>query len=108
MELTLPKRKPCRKCGSTDLEVLNCGYSSFNVGHVKCKSCGHTVTVNHIDWNSKGTVELIRVWNKDKARGKEALTDMLKAWRHANRNGVMCIDLAPVIKELSSILREME
>ena len=33
------KPKPCPKCGSNDLDIGDCGYSSFNVAWVRCKNC---------------------------------------------------------------------
>ena len=31
---------PCKKCGSTDIKLYDCGYSSFNCGGGKCQRCG--------------------------------------------------------------------
>jgi hypothetical protein len=36
------KIKPCKKCGSTEVKLWDCGYSSFNPGGGKCP-CGHEV-----------------------------------------------------------------
>jgi hypothetical protein len=35
----MAKMHSCPKCGSDDLEVGDCGYSSFNAGWVKCRGC---------------------------------------------------------------------
>lgn len=35
---------PCVECGSSDVEIDDCGYSSFNVSWGKCKSCGVKIT----------------------------------------------------------------
>lgn len=31
---------PCVKCGCDDIEIYNCGYSSFNCAGGKCKNAG--------------------------------------------------------------------
>ncbi|MFI5113519.1 MAG: hypothetical protein ACHP7J_00140 [Terriglobales bacterium] len=64
------KAKPCRKCGGTDLSIWDCGYSSFNVGGVKCKKCGHEVKVSPCGCDPKE--ELIKAWNADKLSKVEA------------------------------------
>ena len=33
------KAKPCPNCGNTELDIGDCGYSSFNVAWVKCPKC---------------------------------------------------------------------
>jgi hypothetical protein len=40
---------PCKKCRSTDIELYDCGYSSFNAGHGKCLKCGYEVKCNNIN-----------------------------------------------------------
>ncbi len=32
---------PCKKCGSTDIALDDCNYSSFNIGGGKCRKCGN-------------------------------------------------------------------
>lgn len=32
--------RACKKCGSTNIKLWNCGYSSFNPGGGECKDCG--------------------------------------------------------------------
>lgn len=39
------KAKPCPKCKSNDLNVGDCGYSSFNVAWVRCKNCRLSVKI---------------------------------------------------------------
>ena len=56
---------PCRKCGSTDISIHDCGYSSFNPGSIKCDSCGHFVKVNDVD-SLHPEFYLIKCWNNDK------------------------------------------
>ena len=53
---------PCVKCGSEDVTIDDCGYSSFNVGGGKCKSCGHSVT-SSIASCFPTKKELARIWN---------------------------------------------
>lgn len=54
---------PCIKCGSENIEIYNCGYSSFNCAGGKCKRCGHTVET-HDSWDVKKS-SLIEAWNKE-------------------------------------------
>lgn len=54
---------PCIKCGSENIEIYNCGYSSFNCAGGKCKRCGHTVET-HASWDAKKS-SLIKAWNKE-------------------------------------------
>ena len=49
----------CIKCGSDDIKVYDCGYSSFNCGSAKCNNCGNEKNVN----NNEGTDAVIRNWN---------------------------------------------
>ena len=37
------KLKPCKGCGSKNIELWDCGYSSFNPGGGRCKDCGFEV-----------------------------------------------------------------
>jgi hypothetical protein len=55
---------PCVKCGCDDIEIYNCGYSSFNCAGGKCKNpkCGHKVETGAY-WNVEDSV-LIAAWNK--------------------------------------------
>ena len=39
------KAKPCPKCGSKDLNIGDCGYSSFNIAWVRCNGCQLVVKV---------------------------------------------------------------
>ena len=50
----------CIKCGSDDIKVYDCGYSSFNCGGAKCKNCGNEHKVNYND----DINDVIRSWNK--------------------------------------------
>jgi hypothetical protein len=50
----------CIKCGSDDIKVWDCGYSSFNCGGAECRNCGNKKTVSYND----GVEDVIRSWNK--------------------------------------------
>jgi hypothetical protein len=50
----------CIKCGSDDIKVWDCGYSSFNCGGAKCRKCGNENKVNH----NEGIDDVIDSWNK--------------------------------------------
>jgi hypothetical protein len=55
---------PCCKCGSTDIEFGDCGYTTFNVAWGKCKSCGHEVKISPCDcFITKDRI--ISTWNKN-------------------------------------------
>ena len=55
---------PCVKCGCDDIEIYNCGYSSFNCAGGKCKNpkCKNQVETG-ASWNEKDSV-LITAWNE--------------------------------------------
>lgn len=61
--------KPCVSCGGTNVSLLNCGYSSFNAGHVKCLSCGYEVSVNYIDKDE----DFLRHWDGEASRILESM-----------------------------------
>jgi len=54
---------PCMKCGNKDIEIYDCGYSSFNAGHAKCKKCGNGVNANNLSCIGADH-ELVSLWNK--------------------------------------------
>ncbi len=73
----IEKPKPCRKCGSKNLKIWNCGYNTFNPGGIRCIDCGHEVKVSDCDnWNPNPT--LINAWNKNKKSTLEQLQDAKK------------------------------
>ena len=51
----------CVKCGSDDILIANCGYSSFNAGSGKCKKCGNEVVANNGPWDDDNWI--ISEWN---------------------------------------------
>ena len=55
------KLKPCKKCGSTNITLWDCGYSSFNPGGGKCDK-GHKVSGEA--GCSPTTEVLASIWNK--------------------------------------------
>ncbi|KKM61844.1 hypothetical protein LCGC14_1527590 [marine sediment metagenome] len=52
----MPKAKPCPKCGNKQLNVGDCGYSSFNVAWVKCSKC-------HLELSITGD-SAVKRWNE--------------------------------------------
>ena len=55
---------PCIKCGSSDIRIYDCGYSSFNCGGGECRNCGNDVTVSHLGCDP--TIdELASIWNSE-------------------------------------------
>jgi hypothetical protein len=54
---------PCVKCGSENINLGDCGYSSFNVAWGKCLDCKHEVKINPCDWNINKAA-IAKVWNK--------------------------------------------
>lgn len=84
------KRKldPCPKCkNKKDFDILNCGYSSFNVGHVKCLKCGYEVNSGLVGiFDNECIPELINLWNrkvrafkKKKSKEDELLSEKRKS-----------------------------
>ncbi len=68
---------PCRKCGNKQLEANDCGYSSFNVGWVKCKKCRHKVTLDNLSCDEKSiTSALKHAWRTDKPSDKERIKEL--------------------------------
>lgn len=53
---------PCIKCGCDDIDIDDCGYSSFNVAWGKCKKCKHEILINPCAWDMKKT-DIINAWN---------------------------------------------
>lgn len=62
--------KPCSKCGSTDITVWDCGYSSFNVGGAKCK-CGNESRL--VNCGCYPQEEIISHWNLCNPSAQEAV-----------------------------------
>jgi len=50
----------CIKCGSDDIKVHDCGYSSFNCGSAKCRNCGNEKKVTYNE-DINGVIDS---WNK--------------------------------------------
>lgn len=55
--------KPCVKCGHDDIDIWNCGYSSFNVAGGTCKECKNEIKINNCSWNIT-QADIAREWNK--------------------------------------------
>ena len=54
---------PCIKCGSEEIDIWNCEYSSFNVAGGTCKSCGNKVKINNCDCDIANKY-IAEVWNE--------------------------------------------
>ena len=55
---------PCIKCGSDNIDIGDCGYSSFNVAWGKCRTCGHEVSIKPCDWNI-AKEKIVESWNRE-------------------------------------------
>lgn len=74
---------PCPKCGSINLEMKDCGYSTFNCGHVKCLDCEYFIELNNLDWNKEIAYERLRnIWNTivsySKIKSKDEIIKILR------------------------------
>ena len=56
------KLKPCKKCGSKNIRLWDCGYSSFNPGGGECLKCHATVKGEAGCLPTSAT--LASIWNK--------------------------------------------
>jgi hypothetical protein len=53
---------PCIECGSENIDINDCGYSSFNVAWGKCKDCGNEAQIKCCSCDiSKRTIA--KTWN---------------------------------------------
>lgn len=68
--------KPCIECDGTNIDMNDCGYSSFNVAWAECQDCGHKVTIQPCSWNISKDV-IAHKWNEENKR----ITDMSDAER---------------------------
>ena len=72
----------CIKCGSDDIVIRNCRYSSFNSGSGMCKKCGNKVISQNGPWNNDDWI--ISGWNfnnptkEEEIKGLEAKIKTLK------------------------------
>lgn len=71
----MKKLKPCLKCGENKLKLWDCGYSSFNVGGVKCEC------VYKKEWNTLSCFpeeDIIKLYNTfyQKEKSKPIVTTL--------------------------------
>jgi len=85
------KIKPCKKCGSTDIQIWDCGYSSFNPGGGTCNKCGFKV--EQMVGCMPSREELVDMWNRgqklddtEKLKLERAKTKLLR--RQLRDNGL--------------------
>ena len=83
---------PCIKCECDNVDIYNCGYSSFNCAGGKCKKCGHKIETG-ADWDAKDS-DLIKAWNRgnnpdvlidELLLDKQAISDEIKRLRKIKR-----------------------
>lgn len=86
---------PCVKCGCDDIDIYNCGYSSFNCAGGKCNKCGNKIETGAY-WNAKDS-ELIKAWNR--GNNPEILIEKLQSDKQA---------IAEEIKRLRKIQRRLK
>ena len=72
----MKKINPCSKCGSTNININNCGYSSFNVGSAICQKCKKKVITHHGDWNNNNWI--IASWNNENPTTKKEILQIKK------------------------------
>lgn len=75
---------PCRKCGSRKIQISDCGYSSFNVGTIKCEDCGRELTLNNCSCFPED--ELISYWNSEEERIKKKIKELRKTANNLQRD----------------------
>lgn len=80
-------RIPCHKCGGRRVDYYDCGYSTFNPGHVKCRQCGFKVEAPNCDSLNPWPV-------------------LEKAWDHANKN--IQVDSIEQLKEILASRRPIQ
>lgn len=54
--------RPCIQCGSDEIELWECGYSSFNPGGGRCRKCGREV--QEMCSCNPTSYDLAAIWNK--------------------------------------------
>ena len=53
----------CKECGSTDIEIGDCGYTTFNCGWAKCKKCKNDIHMQLGPFASHKI--LVNAWNRE-------------------------------------------
>ncbi len=54
---------PCVKCGSDDIDLHDCGYSTFNVAYGRCRNCKNEVKLSPAPCNLDMEL-LAKSWNE--------------------------------------------
>ena len=77
--------EPCPNCDSKNINIYECGYSTFNPGGGICKDCKHSIT-GFVNFNVP-FIDLLKIWNdgaklqrkpKDDAKAVVILREQLK------------------------------
>lgn len=68
--------RPCLKCGSKNIKVWDCGYSSFNCGGVKCEDCGNEIKSQYLSCYPED--DLISIWNRNNPTPKKRIKELKK------------------------------
>jgi hypothetical protein len=76
------KLNRCYGCGSDDIELYDCGYSSFNACGGKCLACGFKVSCSRTGLDQKG---LAFVWNDHRKDVVAQLKKLRKELRQSRR-----------------------
>ena len=63
----------CLSCGGDDIEISDCGYSSFNCGSVKCRGCGKKFKTGLGCNDDDNRKSLIKLWNSNNPTKKQQL-----------------------------------
>jgi hypothetical protein len=53
---------PCVECGHDDIDIGDCGYSSFNVAWGRCKKCKNEVKIDSCSWDITKK-QIAKAWN---------------------------------------------
>lgn len=64
----------CVKCGSEDILIRNCGYSSFNSGSGKCQKCGNEAIASNGSWDNDDWI--VRNWNHRNPTKEEEISNL--------------------------------
>ncbi len=73
-------------CRGTDVELSDCGYTTFNPGTAKCKKCGYTVEVKTCDIDADASLR--KAWNGERDRLRTELRGIKKRIGELRKLGI--------------------